>query len=169
MDSWTKLLKEFKFFGEMDMQEHINFLRWRFVTGASDWLSGAHGSKQNDKNNLGYTDQEWESVWSSMLEDGAWAMPSLKDSLGNHLKDNFAPEMLIKFIAHDLKSHIIIFDLMLNRIQFCSGNHIRSDNVIFDSPLLLYATGSHFQAVFQKDHSFFFIGKDPDHFPAGRF
>ena len=155
LESWTNLLQEFKFFGEMDVHDHITFLRWRFVTGASEWLSGGHGSKQNDQNILGYTDQEWESIWSSMLEDGAWAMPSLKDNMGNHLKDNFAPELLIKFIAHDLKSHIIVFDLQLNSIQFCSGNHIKSDNVIFDSPLLLYATGSHFQAVFQKDHSFF--------------
>ena len=26
---------------------------------------------------------------------------------------------------------------------------------VFESPLLLYATGSHFQAVFQYDHEFF--------------
>ena len=91
----------------------------------------------------------------TMLEDGAWAVPDIKDSHGNSIKGNFAPEILIKYIAHALKSHIIVFDLLLNRIQFLSGNHLKNNNVVFDSPLLLYTTGGHFQAIFQKDHDFF--------------
>ena len=89
----------------METKELLQLLRCRFVTGASEWLSGKHGSKQNDKEILGYTDQEWEMIWTLMLEDGAWALPHLKDSNGNYLKENDAPEMLIKFIAHDLKAH----------------------------------------------------------------
>ena len=147
----------------MDKSELLQFLRHRFVIGASDWLSGKHGSKRNDKEILGYTDQEWEMIWTLMLTDGAWAMPSLKDSLGNNLKENLAPEMLIKFIAHDLKTHIIVFDLHLQTLQFVSGNHIRNNNVVFESPLLLYATGSHFQAVFQRNHEFFIqLARDLD-------
>ena len=155
LENWTKLLQEFRFYGDMDTDEHIHFLRWRFVTGAMEWLSGSYGSKENDKQKLGYTDQEWEMIWTPMLENGAWAMPPLNDDDGHYLKENHAPEMLIKFVAHDLKSHIIVFDLQLERIQFCSGNHLRENNVIFESPLILYATGSHFQAVFQKDHASF--------------
>ena len=139
----------------MEPQEHTQFLRQRFVIGASDCLAGLHGSKENDKQKLGYTNEEWRLVWLEMLEDGAWALPALKDENGKYKKENLAPEMLIKFVAHDLKTHIIVFDLLLNSIQFCSGNHLRSNNVIFDSPLILYATGGHFQAIFQKDHSFF--------------
>ena len=41
------------------------------------------------------------------------------------------------------------------RIQFCSGNFLKDDNIIFESPLILYATGNHFQSVFQKDHEYF--------------
>ena len=155
LESWTNLLKELKFHEDMDYQEHTQFLRGRFVTGAAEWLSGSHGSRENDKEKLGYNDYEWETIWSLMLEDGAWALPSLRDKEGKYLKENLAPEMLIKFVAHDLKAHIIVFDLLLNNIQFCSGNHLKSNNVIFESPLILYATGGHFQAVFQRDHTFF--------------
>ena len=154
-DVWTELLKELKIHTDMEQNDHTMFLRKRFVTGASKWLAGMHGSKENDKAKLGYTDYQWETIWSQMLEDGAWAVPALTDDRGNYLKENLAPELLIKYIAHDLKAHIIVFDLLLNSIQFCSGNHLKSNNVIFDSPLIIYATGSHFQAVFQQDHTYF--------------
>ena len=163
IESWTTLLQSLRLWEDLDTHHLLQFLRHRFVTGASEWLSGNHDSKQNDKEILGYTDDEWERIWTQMLEDGAWALPHLKDSMGNFLKENDAPEMLIKFIAHDLKAHIIVFDLHLQTIQFISGNHIRSNNVIFESPLLLYATGSHFQAVFQRNHEYFIrLAKDLD-------
>ena len=92
-----------------------------------------------------------------MLENGAWAVPSIKDDKGNNIKANFAPEILIKFIAHELKTHIIVFDLQLGRVQFLSGNHVRIANVVFDSPLLIYATGGHFQSILQEDHKYFEI------------
>ena len=98
-------------------------LRRRFVQGASEWMAGCHGSKENDKLKLGYTDEEWNFIWSTMLEDRAWAVPAIRDEQGKFLKENDAPELLIKFAAHDLRCHIIVFDLKLNRIQFCSGNH----------------------------------------------
>ena len=63
--------------------------------------------------------------------------------------------ILIKYIAHELKSHIIVFDLLLKRVQFLSGNHVKDNNVVFDSPLLLYNTGGHFQSVFQQDREYF--------------
>ena len=128
---------DLKFYDDMD--NHIMYLRNRFAIGASEWLAGKNGSKRNDKNILDYTDDEWAYIWSTMLEDGAWAVPSIKDELGNIIKENYAPELFINFIAHDLKAHIIVFDLLLDRIQFISGNHIKSNNVVFDSPLLLYA------------------------------
>ena len=155
MDDWTELLHKLKIHTDMGERDQNNFLRRRFVTGAAEWLAGFHGSKENDKAKLGYTDYEWEIMWTQMLEDGAWAMPALTDKNGKYLKDNLAPKMLIKYIAHDLKAHIIVFDLVINCIQFCSGNHLKSNNVIFDSPLIIYATGGHFQAVFQNDHAYF--------------
>ena len=80
----------------MEQRDHTNYLRRRFVAGAAEWLAGFHGSKENDKAKLGYTDYEWDIMWTQMLEDGAWAMPALKDDKGNYLKENLAPEMLIK-------------------------------------------------------------------------
>ena len=77
VESWTQLLKEFKFFGEMSPPDHVRYLRKRFVSGASQWLSGMHGSNVNDKINLGYTDQQWTTIWNLLLDDGAWALPSL--------------------------------------------------------------------------------------------
>jgi hypothetical protein len=151
--TWTQLLLDFKFFDDMD--DHIMDLRRRFVFGAADWMAGNNGSIQNDKLLFGYDDSQWEYIWSTMLEDGAWAVPSIKDGDGNVIKENFAPEIFIKFIAHDLRCHIIVFDLVLDSIQFISGNHLKPDNVVFDSPLLMYSTGSHFQSVFQEDHEFF--------------
>ena len=152
-ETWMELLVDFKIFEGMD--DHIMYLRRRFVLGAAEWMAGKNGSMQNDKLLFDYTDREWEFIWTTMLEDGAWAVPSITDENGNFVKENNAPEILIKFIAHDLKSNIIVFDLQLNIIQFVSGNLLKSDNVVFDSPLLMYATGSHFQSVLQIDHEFF--------------
>ena len=123
--------------------------------GAAEWMSGRHDSKQNDKEILGYSDEEWNFIWDTMLEDGAWAVPDIKDSLGNTIKGNHAPEMFIKYIAHDLQCHIIVFDLLLGQVQFCSANHVKDENVSFDSPILLYTTGGHFQSVFPKDQEYF--------------
>ena len=90
-----------------------------------------------------------------MAEDGAWAVPPIRNKRGEILKQNNAPELFIKYIAHDIQCHIIIVDLSLKRIQFCSANHLKDNNVKFDSPLLLYTTGGHFQAVHQRDHAYF--------------
>ena len=152
-DTWTQLLLDLKFFDDAD--DHIMELRRRFVFGAADWMAGNHGSMQNDKLLFGYTDSQWQYVWNTMLEDGAWAVPGISDGSGNIIKENFVPEILIKFIAHDLRCHIIVFDLVLDSIQFISGNHLKANNVVFDSPLMIYSTGSHFQSVFQVDHEFF--------------
>jgi len=153
-ESWSGLLQELKFFDE-DIDDHPMFLRQRFVLGAAEFMSGKNNSKQNDKTLFGYTDEEWEFIWMTMLADGAWAVPSIKDNEGNTIKDNCAPEILIKYIAHDLRCNIIVFDLNLNRVQFLSGNHVKDNNVAFESPLVLYATGEHFQSVFQTDQEYF--------------
>ena len=63
--------------------------------------------------------------------------------------------MMIQFIAHDLHCHIVVFNLLLDTVQFCSGNHLKDNNVVFDSPLMIYSTGSHFQSVFPKSHEYF--------------
>ena len=118
-------------------------------------MSGGHGSKQNDKEIFGYSDEEWKFIWTTMMKDGAWAVPSVTDNLGNTIKDNNAPEIFIKYIAHDLKCHIIIFDLLLGQVQFCSANHLKDNNASFDSPILLYCTGGHFQSVLPKDQEYF--------------
>ena len=127
------------------------FLFW----GAAEWMTGKNGSLQNDKLLFGYTDGEWEFIWMIRMEDGAWAVPSITDVNGDFVKENNAPEILMKYIAQDLKANIIMFDLQLNIVQFVSGNLLKPDNVVFDSPLLMYATGSHFQSVVQTDHEFF--------------
>ena len=106
-ETWTQLLLDFKFFD--DNTNHIMYLRRRFVLGAAEWMAGKHGSSQNDKDLLQYTDGQWRFIWTTMLEDGAWAVPSLRDAKGNTIKENYAPEMLIKFIAHELKCHIISY------------------------------------------------------------
>ena len=90
-----------------------------------------------------------------MREDGAWAVPSIRDHDGNVLKENQAPELFLKYIAHDLKCNILVVDLYNNTVELCSGNQLLDNNVKFDSPLILYTTGSHFQSVFPKDHEFF--------------
>ena len=151
-ESWVTLMKDLKFWEGMD--DHVMYLRRRWVLGSFEWMSGMHNSKSNDKMVLDYTDDEWTFIWSTMI-DGALAVPDIKDDFGNILKHNYAPELFIKFLAHDLHCNIIIFDMLLDQIQFFSGNHLKSHNVVFKSPLLLYYTGSHYQSVFQRDHDFF--------------
>ena len=154
--TWTQLLIYSRFYDEdLDDAEHLQFLRNKWVFGASEWLAGKNGSKENDKALLGYTDEQWNYIWSTMIEDGAWAVPSVKDNYGNHLKENHSPELFIKFIAHDLQCNIVVIDLYNHTVQFCSGNSLLDNNVKFDSPLLLYTTGSHFQSVFPNDHEYF--------------
>ena len=151
--TWKALVKDLNY--SEDGDDNTNVLRRRWVLGSMEWMSGKNGSKQNDKELFDYTDDEWEYIWSTMMEDGAWAVPDIKDSLGNNKKANFAPEIMIKFIAHDIRCHIIICDLLLDTVHFLSANHVQDGNVAFDSPLIIYYTGTHYQAVFQKDHEFF--------------
>ena len=153
LETWTGLLKKLKLF-EDDVCP-VDSLRKRLVLGAAEWLSGMNGSKENEMSKFGYTAGEWEWIWSTMIEDGSWAVPAVTDQNGNYLKENFAPEMLIRYAAHELRCHIVVIDLQLTRIQFCSGNFLKDENVVFDSPLLLYGTGSHFQSVHPIDHDFF--------------
>ena len=155
-DSWTMLIEKLKIYdADMETVNDIQFLRNRWVLGATEWLAGKNHSKVNDKLLLDYSDEEWNYIWATMIEDGAWAVPSVMDRDGNYLKENQSPELFIKYIAHDLQCNIIVFDLYNNTTEFCSGNLLLSNNVKFDSPLLLYTTGSHFQSVFPKDHEFF--------------
>jgi hypothetical protein len=118
-------LKELRFFDDsLDEEDHIQYLRNKWVLGASEWLSGKNGSKENYKLILNYTDQEWNFIWATMIENGAWAVPAIKDDLGNLVKENLAPELFIKYVAHDLHSNIIVFDLFNNTVQICSGNQL---------------------------------------------
>ena len=139
----------------LDDDDHIQFLRTKWGLGAAEALAGRNGSQINDKDTLGYTDDDWNFIWSTMIEDRAWSVPGITDHTGKVVKENFAPEMFINYIAHDIRCNIIIFDLKLDRVRFCSANHLKSDNLVFDSPLLLYATGSHFQSVLPQDEKFF--------------
>ena len=84
-ETWMELLMDFKIFDGMDDQ--IMYLRRRFVLGASEWMAGKNGSMQNDKLVFDYTDGEWEFIWMTMLEDGAWAVPSITDRNGNFVKE----------------------------------------------------------------------------------
>ena len=84
--TWTTLPKEMNYFEDED--NNTDDLRRRWVLGAMEWMSGKNGSKQNDKELFDYTDDEWEYIWSTMMEDGAWAVPDIKDSLGNKRKGN---------------------------------------------------------------------------------
>ena len=95
------------------------------MLGASEWLAGRNGSLQNLKEVFGYSDDEWQFVWSSMSEIGAWNVPKIKDSAGSVIKDNYGPEMMLRYIAHDLHCHIIIFDLQVGITQFCSANYLK--------------------------------------------
>ena len=148
-ETWSNLLQDLKLFDDID--DHTMFLRTKWVMGAAEWMSGGKGSKQNDKEIFDYSDEEWNYIWSTMMEDRAWAVPSVKDDFGHTLKENHAPEILIKYIAHELHCHIVIFDLLLGQVQFCSANHVKDNNALFDSPILLYCTGGHFQSVFPKN------------------
>ena len=129
------------------LQGSTRHLRQRWVVGASEWMAGKHGSLQNLKQLFSYSDSEWKYIWSSMIADGAWSVPSIKDSQGNDLKENYAPEIMIKYIAHDIQCHLLIIDLRIGTIQYCSANYLKKNNVAFESLLLLYATGNHFQSV----------------------
>ena len=94
----------------LEENEHrITNLRRRWVTGAYEWMAGKHGSLQNLKEYFEYNDEEWHYVWNTMIKDRAWSVPNIYDELGNEKKQNFAPEMMIKFIAHDIRCHIYLF------------------------------------------------------------
>ena len=113
-EAWVNLLQKLQVFdNSFTDKKYVQFLRNRWVTGASEWLAGEHGSKQNDKILLGYSDQEWNYIWSTMMKDGAWAVPTIKDDNGVVVKENNAPELFIKYIAHDL-SLTIMFCLILH-------------------------------------------------------
>ena len=88
-ETWANLLKELNVYGGMNDEEYIQYLRNRFVFGASTWLAGENGSSENDKLDLGYTDKQWEFIWSTMAEDGAWAVPNVTDDAGDILVQNF--------------------------------------------------------------------------------
>ena len=77
-------------------------MRRRWVEGAAEWFSGKYGSLQNLKKIFSYSDNEWQFIWSTISEDGTWDVPNIKDPSGIVLKENYAPEMMIKYIAHDL-------------------------------------------------------------------
>ena len=66
-ETWCKLLQELKYF--QDVEDHNMYLRSRWVQGAAEWLSGGKGSKQNDKEVFGYSDEQWNFIWATMLED----------------------------------------------------------------------------------------------------
>ena len=61
-------------------------------------MAGNHGSLQNLKQVFSYSDSEWEYIWSTMRVDGAWSVPNIKDDEGNEIKENYAPEIMIKYI-----------------------------------------------------------------------
>ena len=66
--TWTQLLKDLKIFDNgFEETEHLLFLRKRWVLGPFEWLSGKHGSLANDKILFGYTDDEWNLIWSTMI------------------------------------------------------------------------------------------------------
>ena len=150
-DSWNQLLIDLELCEKK--KNYIYILRQRWALGASVWLSGKNNSLQNLKNMFGYTDDEWQFVWSTMSKRGAWNVPNIKDSMGTVIKENYGPEMMIRYIAHDLRCNIIVIDLKRDNLQFCSGNYLKSDNVVFDCPLLLYATGNHFQSILPTNYS----------------
>ena len=128
-NSRTQLLKNLGFFD--NIYNHILYLRQRWVLGASQWFTGMNGSLQNLKAVFGYDDFEWQFIWSSMNKRGAWDVPKILDSKGSVIKENYAPEMMIKYMAHDLRCHIVVIDLQLGSIQFCSANYLQENNVIF--------------------------------------
>ena len=38
-----------------------------------------------------------------MKIDKSWNVSAIKDAIGNELKENYAPEIMIKFIAHVIR------------------------------------------------------------------
>ena len=87
------LLLDLKVFDDMD--DHIMYLRQRFVWGAAEWMAGKNGSLQNDKLLFEYTDDEWEFIWMTMLKDGAWAVPSITYGNGKTiLKSSDSPGLM---------------------------------------------------------------------------
>ena len=132
-DEWVNVISDLKLGQGIDQSIQ---LRNRWVKGSSEWMAGYHGSLQNYKDVFQYSDDEWDFIWSTMRKDKAWDVPNIKDSAGNLLKGNYAPELMIKFIAHDIRCHIIVFDLPSGSTQFCSGNCLKNDNLAFESPLL---------------------------------
>ena len=68
-ETWCKLLQKLQFYD--DIGDHTMFLRTRWALGAAEWLAGGNGSKQNDKEILAYSDEEWDFIWTTMLEDKA--------------------------------------------------------------------------------------------------
>ena len=80
---------------ELQLNQHIDRsiqLRRRWVDGSFEWMAGCHGSLQNCKDLFQYSDAEWAFIWSTMRTDKAWDVPNIKDSAGNLLKGNYAPE-----------------------------------------------------------------------------
>ena len=67
--TWIQLMQDLKVWEEID--DHMMILRRRWVQGSAEWLAGKYESKENDKLVLGYSDYEWEFVWTTMVQDGA--------------------------------------------------------------------------------------------------
>ena len=63
-ETWTQLLQKLQIY-EKGM-DHIQHLRTRWVLGAAEYMSGGQGSKQNDKELLDYSDEEWSFIWHTM-------------------------------------------------------------------------------------------------------
>ena len=59
-ESWIQLLKDLKIYEEMTEDDHLQFVRNEFVVGGSTWWAGGNGSTENYKEQLKYTDKEWE-------------------------------------------------------------------------------------------------------------
>ena len=87
----------------MKLQQELNLdtlsLRIKWGLGAAESLAGKNGSNINDKESLGYTDEEWAIIWTTMLEDGAWSLSPFKDEAGKVVKENFDPEMQLNAIS----------------------------------------------------------------------
>ena len=76
-DEWNLLVKKLNMFDRTI--NPVKFFRTRCVQEASEWMAGRHGSLQNHKELFGYTDSEWTYIWSTLIEDGAWNVPSILD------------------------------------------------------------------------------------------